>query len=109
MTKQEAPLQQLKQYLPEGSFDEVSDYLEKYKVQLTITRERKTLLGDYRNSFAGKSHRISVNGNLNPYAFLITLLLARRLDEPEAASLEELLREILIQSPQRFWVRFWPR
>jgi hypothetical protein len=45
MTKQEAPLQQLKQYLPEGSFDEVSDYLEKYKVQLTITRERKTLLG----------------------------------------------------------------
>ena len=74
MTKQEAPLQQLRQYLPEGSFDEVSDYLEKYKVQLTITRERRTVLGDYRNSFAGKSHRISVNGNLNPYAFLITLL-----------------------------------
>jgi MFS family permease len=42
-------------------------------------------------------------------AFLVTLGLARRLDEPEAASLEDLLREILIQSPQRFWVRFWPR
>src|SRR6266567_540250 len=42
-------------------------------------------------------------------AFLFTLGLARRLDEPEAASLDELLREILIQSPQRFWVRFWPR
>jgi MFS family permease len=42
-------------------------------------------------------------------AFLFTLLLARRLDEPQAASMEELLREILIQSPQRFWVRFWPR
>jgi MFS family permease len=41
--------------------------------------------------------------------YLITLCLARRLDEPEAASMEELLREILIQSPQRFWVRFWPR
>jgi MFS family permease len=41
--------------------------------------------------------------------FLATLILARRLDEPEAASLEELLREILIQSPQRFWLRFWPR
>jgi MFS family permease len=42
-------------------------------------------------------------------AFLCTFICARRLDEPEAAGLEELLREILIQSPQRFWVRFWPR
>jgi hypothetical protein len=42
-------------------------------------------------------------------ACLWTLFLARRLDEPEAASMEDLLREILIQSPQRFWLRFWPR
>ena len=42
-------------------------------------------------------------------AFSISLALARRLHEPEAASMEELLREFLIQSPQRFWVRFWPR
>ena len=41
--------------------------------------------------------------------FTITLTLARRLHEPEAASMEDLLREILIQSPQRFWIRFWPR
>src|SRR5450432_3108061 len=74
MPKQEAPLHQLKQYLPEGSFDEVSHYLRHYKVQLTITRERRSVLGDYRNSFADKNHRISINGNLNPYAFLITLL-----------------------------------
>jgi len=74
MAKQEAPLHQLKQYLPEGSFDEVSHYLLHYKVHLTITRERKSVLGDYRNSFADKNHRISVNGNLNQYAFLITLL-----------------------------------
>ncbi|MEO7767361.1 MAG: SprT-like domain-containing protein, partial [Ferruginibacter sp.] len=74
MPKHEAPLHQLKQYLPVGSFDEVSQYLQQYQVQLTITRERKSVLGDYRNSFADKNHRISVNGNLNPYAFLITLL-----------------------------------
>jgi len=42
-------------------------------------------------------------------AFTVTLGLARRLDEPEAAGMEVLLREILIQSPQRFWLRFWPR
>ncbi len=41
--------------------------------------------------------------------YLVTLALARRLQEPEAASMEELLREILIQSPLRFWLRFWPR
>ena len=74
MAKQEAPLQQLKDYLPEGSFEEVSQYLLQYKVQLTITRERKSVLGDYRNSLVNKNHRISINGNLNKYSFLITLL-----------------------------------
>ena len=74
MPKQEAPLQQLRTYLPEGSFDDVVYYLQHYKVHLTITRERKSVLGDYRNSFADKNHRISVNGNLNKYSFLITLL-----------------------------------
>jgi len=42
-------------------------------------------------------------------AFAVALALSRRLHEPEAASMEDLLREILIQSPQRFWIRFWPR
>jgi predicted SprT family Zn-dependent metalloprotease len=74
MAKQEAPLHQLQHYLPEGSFEEVSQYLLQYKVQLTITRERKSVLGDYRNSHADKNHRISINGNLNQYSFLITLL-----------------------------------
>ena len=74
MPKQEAPLHQLRTYLPEESFEAVSHYLLQYKVHLTITRERKSVLGDYRNSFADKNHRISVNGNLNKYAFLITLL-----------------------------------
>jgi hypothetical protein len=60
MAKQEAPLHQLKDYLPEGSFEEVSQYLLQYKVQLTITRERKSVLGDYRNSLANKNHRISI-------------------------------------------------
>ena len=39
----------------------------------------------------------------------ITLALSRRLEEPQAASMETLLREVLIQSPQRVWVRLWPR
>lgn len=43
-------------------------------MHLTVARERKSILGDYRHRHAGQTHRISVNGNLNPYAFLITLL-----------------------------------
>ena len=74
MPKQEAPLLQLNAYLPDGSFEAVAYYLQHYKVQLTITRQRQSILGDYRNAHAGQGHRISVNGNLNKYAFLITLL-----------------------------------
>lgn len=64
----------LKAYLPEGSFDLVMPLILQYKVQLTITRERQTKLGDYRHAHAQHNHRISVNGNLNRYAFLVTLL-----------------------------------
>ena len=74
MPKQEAPLLQLKSYLPPGSFEDVLHYLQHYKVHLTITRQRQSILGDYRHAMADKTHRISVNGNLNQYAFLITLL-----------------------------------
>ncbi len=74
MPKQEAPLLQLQDYLPDGSFDGVLHYLQKHKVHLTITRQRQTVLGDYRHAYGGHTHRISVNGNLNKYSFLITLL-----------------------------------
>ena len=42
-------------------------------------------------------------------AYLVAFILARRLEEPSASSMESLLREILIESPQRFWFRLWPR
>lgn len=74
MAKQQAPLEALKQFLPEGTFELVSAYLHSHKIHLTVTRERSSVLGDYRNAIGGKNHRISVNGNLNPYAFLYTLI-----------------------------------
>lgn len=74
MPKKESPLHQLGSYLPEGSFEDVAMYLTEFKVHLTITRERRTILGDYRNSISNRNHRISINGNLNEYSFLITLL-----------------------------------
>ncbi|HSN60425.1 MAG TPA: hypothetical protein VLR49_05800, partial [Ferruginibacter sp.] len=74
MPKEQVPFIELKQYLPEGSFDDVLYYLQHFKVQLTVTRKRQTILGDYRHAHGGTNHRISVNGNLNKYSFLITLL-----------------------------------
>ena len=74
MSKKESPLESLTSFLPQGSFEKVSWYLNTYHVQLTITRERKTILGNYQNQMTNRMHRISVNGNLNKYAFLVTLL-----------------------------------
>lgn len=74
MPKQEAPLLQLQSYLPEAGFEDVLYYLKQHKVHLTISRKRQSILGDYRHAHTNKNHRISVNGNLNKYAFLITLL-----------------------------------
>lgn len=70
----EHPMHALAAFLPDGSFDKVVHYLHRYKVHLTVTRERKSVLGDYRNAVHGKNHRITVNSNLNKFAFLITLL-----------------------------------
>ncbi|MFT3700819.1 MAG: SprT-like domain-containing protein [Agriterribacter sp.] len=72
--KKEAPLNTLQSFLPEGSYDAVMQYLLQYKVHLTLTKERKSLLGDYRFAVDGKNHRISINANLNKFSFLITLL-----------------------------------
>jgi SprT protein len=74
MPKQEAPLEYLSRFIPQAAVPRVLEYLHHYKVHLTITRERKTVLGDYRHAAGHKTHRISVNGNLNPYSFLITLV-----------------------------------
>lgn len=42
-------------------------------------------------------------------AFTASLVLARRLVEPQAASFNQMLKELIVQAPLRFWVRFWAR
>lgn len=74
MSKKQAPISALQTYLPPNTYEPVVHYLQHYKVHLTVARERKSILGDYRHRHGSHTHRISVNGNLNPYAFLVTLL-----------------------------------
>jgi len=74
MPKKEAPISSLQTFLPPNTYDAVLHYLNFYRVHLTVARERRSILGDYRHRTPHQTHRISVNGNLNAYAFLITLL-----------------------------------
>ena len=74
MAKKEVPIDYLAKYLPAGTEVEVGRYLQQYHIHLTIARQRQSILGDYRHRTVYQNHRISVNGNLNPYAFLITLI-----------------------------------
>src|SRR5580658_7501322 len=74
MPKKEAPLDYLRRWIPGQAAELILGYLNHYQVHLTITRERKSVLGDYRHATRSANHRISVNGNLNAYSFLITLI-----------------------------------
>jgi len=66
----------------------------------------------------GNRHGVFLGLNWNQYtifftlvllAFIGALVLSRKLHEPKAASLEALLSDILIESPQRIWLRIWSR
>jgi len=64
----------LSEYLPEGSVDKTFYWITEKKIHLKISKQRKTKLGDYRPPVHHTNHRISINHNLNKYAFLITLI-----------------------------------
>lgn len=64
----------LKEYLPPLAFERVEYLLNTDPVQILIARNRISKSGDFRASHRGNPARITVNGNLNPYAFLITLI-----------------------------------
>lgn len=63
----------LADYIPQQAIDYVIELFEKYPVQMVITRERQTKHGDFRYQ-TGRTPKITVNHNLNSYAFLITLI-----------------------------------
>jgi hypothetical protein len=64
----------LSRYLPEQSVHTIALWVLKFNFDLKITNSRSTKLGDYRSPFKGQRHKITVNHNLNKYAFLITLV-----------------------------------
>lgn len=72
---QEEFIKQLEPFLPQGSAPMVATWIRNNPVSLTITRDRRTKLGDCRLPINKTGRpRITVNGGLNPYNFLITLI-----------------------------------
>lgn len=63
----------LSKYIPQAAVEPVFGLIKRYNVHLKIVNERVTRHGDYKKLPNG-GHRITVNANLNPYRFLITLV-----------------------------------
>jgi len=61
-------------YLPHPAVEPIVEWLHQNHVQLKISKTRNTKLGDFKAPLKGETPRISVNHNLNRYAFLITLV-----------------------------------
>ncbi|HEX5002225.1 MAG TPA: SprT-like domain-containing protein [Bacteroidia bacterium] len=59
-------------YVPAKALDSCIDWIAEHRISVRITRSRHTKYGDYRPPFDGKGHRISINHDLNKYAFLLT-------------------------------------
>lgn len=64
----------LSKYIPESAVVEIVELVFKRGVHLKITKTRSTKLGDFRPSNSSRGHAITVNHDLNQYAFLITLI-----------------------------------
>jgi hypothetical protein len=65
--------QNVTSYIPKAARDQVLQLLNDDHLQVVIKKARKTRHGDYTKRSNGH-HQITVNSNLNPYRFLVTLL-----------------------------------
>ncbi len=66
-------IETLAKYLPDHAIKPAFELIVEHGVHLKIVNERATRHGDYRKAINGK-HEITVNGSLNKYRFLITLI-----------------------------------
>jgi SprT protein len=68
-------VESISRFVPNGTALMIVKTLEPNKVNLTVSKTRSTKFGDYRPPKKGSNlHYISVNGSLDKYSFLITLL-----------------------------------
>ncbi|MEO9481969.1 MAG: SprT-like domain-containing protein [Ekhidna sp.] len=61
-------------FVPESSVDYCVKLYQRLGFEFKIKKARQTKLGDYRFNPKTNRHTITVNNDLNPYAFLVTYL-----------------------------------
>ena len=65
----------LADFLPEHTYPTIKSMIVGQPLQIKVSKPRKSKFGDYRPSTLRQPiHRISVNGDLNTFAFMITLI-----------------------------------
>lgn len=65
----------VRRHVPAEALEHVASAVSGLAIDLRVVRPRRTKLGDHRPPRGlGARHRITVNADLNPYAFLTTLL-----------------------------------
>jgi len=62
----------LLKYIPEGAVDTCYDWIRTYRISVRVKPSRLSKYGDYRPPVEGRSHTITINHDLNQFAFLIT-------------------------------------
>lgn len=74
MTQEKRNKAILSKYIPEPAVDTITEWIYKYNFKLKVKRPRASKEGDYTAPHSGRNHTITINKDLNKYAFLITLI-----------------------------------
>lgn len=64
----------LHKYIPEKAVPTIAEWIYKFDFKLKIKKSRTSKYGDYRPPIKGENHLITINYDMNKYAFLITLI-----------------------------------
>ena len=64
----------LAKYIPEPAIPLIANWIYHFNFKLKIKKSRQSKYGDYRPPLPGLNHQITINNNLNPHAFLLTLV-----------------------------------
>ncbi len=74
MKKEQQIIEILRKHLPENAVDLCFELWRNFNFKLYIKKKRDSKLGDYRYLPSTKTHIITLNDDLNIYAFLVTYL-----------------------------------
>jgi len=64
----------LAKYIPQPAIPLISEWIYHFNFKLKIKKSRQSKFGDYRPPLPGLNHQITINHDLNQFAFLITLV-----------------------------------